>query len=65
MSGEAPLVEPIKGYMITVTQYGPTGDEFIALETPLQLNKVGGAHVKNPDDLIMMIEDAVFTLENE
>lgn len=63
MSGESPLVGPITGYKITITnQNTPEGD--VILEQDLKLNKVGGAHITNAEDLIMMIEDAVFNWEN-
>ena len=59
MSGEAPLVGPIQGYTITILNH----EDEVVLERTLSLNKVGGAHVTNPESLIMMIEDAVFTSE--
>lgn len=59
MSGETPLMAPIKGYYITITNQNDDDGEVI-MESELNLTKVGGAHVKNPEDLIMMIEDAVF-----
>lgn len=64
MSGETPLAEDIKGYTIAVFKLvendQPTN---VVMEVDLRLGKVGGAHVKNPEDLIMLIEDAVFKEE--
>jgi hypothetical protein len=62
MSGEAPLAMPIEGYTISVFKSNTEKGDVI-LEQDLKLNKVGGAHVTNADDLIMMIEDAVFNYE--
>jgi len=55
------LTDPIKGYTIAVFKEG--SDHNPIFEEDLRLNKVGGAHVTNPDALIMMIEDAVFIEE--
>jgi len=63
MTGETPKIEPITGYKITITNQNEADGEVI-LEQDLKLSKVGGAHVTNADDLIMMIEDAVFNWEN-
>ena len=62
MSGETPLVGPITGYVITITNQNEEGGPVI-LEQDLKLSKVGGAHITNAEDLIMMIEDAVFNFE--
>lgn len=62
MSGEAPLVEEIKGYVITITDQNEEDGKVIH-ESELKLGKVGGAHVRGVADLIMIIEDAVFTQE--
>lgn len=64
MSGEAPLVMPIKGYYITVTDHNNDTGE-VLFESELRMNKAGGAHITNAEDLIMIIEDAVFTQEKE
>lgn len=64
MSGEAPLVGPIEGYVITVTDQN-TDEGDVILEMPLRLNKVGGAHVVGAEGLITVIEDAVFNAEHE
>ena len=53
----AKLVEPITGYTVAVFKGNPI------TELDLKLSKVGGAHITNADDLIMMIEDAVFNWE--
>jgi len=62
MSGETPMAAKIEGYVLTVTNQNTDNGDVI-LEKRLRLNKVGGAHVENPEDLIMMIEDAVFNAE--
>ncbi len=59
MSGEAPLVAPIRGFHITITNQN-TEDGEVIHESELKLSKVGGAHITNADALIMIIEDAVF-----
>ena len=64
MSDEAPLVGPIEGYTIAVFKSN-TNEGDVILEQDLKLNKVGGAHITNVDDLVMMIEDAVFQKEAE
>lgn len=64
MSGEAPLVMPIKGYYVTVTDHNNDTGE-VLFESELRMNKTGGAHITNAEDLIMIIEDAVFTQEKE
>jgi hypothetical protein len=60
MSGESPLIGPIEGYRIALTK--EYAGEVIA-DFQLKLSKVGGAHITNAEDLIMMIEDAVFKEE--
>ena len=57
----AKLVEPITGYTVAVFKEGDKGNPITELD--LKLSKVGGAHITNADDLIMMIEDAVFNWE--
>lgn len=64
MSGEAPLVGPIEGYTISVFKSNTEKGDVI-MEVDLKLSKVGGAHITNAEDLIMMIEDAVYQKENE
>ena len=59
MSGEAPLIEAIEGYQISVWK-----ENGMTITIPLKLTKVGGAHITNADSLVMMIEDAVFKEEN-
>lgn len=61
MSGETPLVAKIEGYTVVVFKNGHKDNPITELD--LRLNKVGGAHIENPDDLIMMLEDAVFNEE--
>jgi len=60
MSGSTKLVEPIEGYTVAIFKKGGNNPIF---EEDLRLSKVGGARVTNPEDLIMMIEDAVFKEE--
>lgn len=59
----ASTTDPIKGYQITVGQFKSGGDYRQVKQICLRLNKVGGAHVTNPEDLIKQIEDAVFLNE--
>lgn len=64
MTGETPLVEDIEGYTVAVfKQVQPGESANVVMEVDLRISKTGGAHVKNPDDLIMLIEDAVFKEE--
>ncbi len=60
MSGSTKLVEPIEGYTVAIFKKDGNNPIF---EEDLRLSKVGGARVTNPEDLIMMIEDAVFKEE--
>jgi len=60
MSGSTKLAEPIEGYTVAIFKKGGNNPIF---EEDLRLSKVGGARVTNPEDLIMMIEDAVFKEE--
>ena len=62
MSGEAPLIQPIEGYTISVFRNDDDEGELI-METDLRLSRMGGAHIQGVADLIMIIEDAVFTAE--
>jgi hypothetical protein len=65
MSGENPLIKPIKGYTIAVYKLVEPGESAnLLMEEDLRLTKVGGAHITNADSLLMMIEDAVFKEEN-
>jgi len=64
MSSESPLVEDIDGYLLVLWKMKPTEDVEV-LNVPVRLSKVGGAHVKNSDDLITMIEDAVYRQEGK
>lgn len=63
--GEPSTTSPLKGYEITVGYYKPGGDYRLVKRICLRLNRVGGAHVTNPEDLIKQIEDAVFINEKE
>lgn len=64
MTGKSPLIEPIEGYTVAVFKSVESGEPTnLVSELDLKLTKVGGAHIVNPDSLIMMIEDAVFKEE--
>jgi len=69
MSGENPLIGPIEGYTIAVFKNDTDKGDVLfytrILEQDLKLSKVGGAHITNVEDLVIMIEDAVFQKENE
>ena len=56
------MADLIEGYKIIVVRTGP-GLHEQAGHFGLHLNQIGGAHVTNPDNLIMQIEDAVFKNE--
>lgn len=63
MSNSKPeLVIPIENYGIQLFHELP-GTYKMVKSIKLRLNKVGGAHVTNPEDLIKQIEDAVFLNE--
>jgi hypothetical protein len=62
MSGEAPLVQPLEGYVITITDQD-SEDGKVILESKLRISKCGGAHLQGIADLVMRIEDAVFGQE--
>mgnify|MGYP001814680161 CR=1 FL=1 len=58
-----PLIESIMGYRIVVMKNAEPEAFTQAPVIELRLSKVGGAHVTNPEDLIMQIEDAVYKQE--
>jgi len=61
-SSKPELVTPIEGYDLILTRRKP--DKYSQVKIiRLSLNKVGGAHITNPEDLITQIEDAVFLHE--
>ncbi len=61
-SGEVKLATPIDGYELIIVRRKP--DKYSQVKIiNLKLNKVGGAHITNPEDLIKQIEDAVFLHE--
>ncbi len=62
MSGEILTRKLIEGYVITITNQN-TEEGDVIFEQGLEISKLGGAHIINPKDLIMMIEDAVFVEE--
>ena len=57
--------DPLKGYEVNIGHYNGRGDFRLIKTIPLKLNKLGGAHVTNKEDLIRLIEDAVFNNEKE
>lgn len=64
MSGEAPLIAKIEGYTVAVFKLvQPDEPTNVVAEFDLRLSKVGGVHVERAEDLIMLIEDAVFKEE--
>ena len=65
MSGSTKLAEPIEGYRIHIVNKRQQMAGANVHTIPLKLNKAGGAHITNPEDLIQMIEDAVFHEEDE
>jgi len=58
MSNKPTLTDPLDGYRIKVTRYDGT-----VANLELKVNQVGGAHITNPEALVVMIEDAVFNHE--
>ena len=65
MSGKTPLVGKIEGYTVAIfKQAQPDESAKVIFEEDLRLSRIGGAHVENPDDLIILIEDAVFKEES-
>jgi hypothetical protein len=64
MSSKDPLILPIEGYRIALVKEGEEFNTHIK-DFPLRLSKVGGAHIKNPEDLIMLIEDTVYKQEQK
>lgn len=65
MSGETPLIGSIEGYSIVLYKTDEVGQTAsVVIRADLRLSKIGGAHIKNPEDLIMLIEDAVFREES-
>lgn len=63
MSDDKPtLVDAIEGYEIIVALRSVENFKQVKI-IRLHLNRVGGAHVTRPEDLIRQIEDAVFLNE--
>lgn len=50
---------PIDGYEILVVKRVPNSHKQVK-SIDLRMDKTGGAHIKNPEDLVRQIEDAVF-----
>jgi len=59
------LIDPIEGYVIVLMKNTEPGLFTQAPVFPLQLSKVGGAHVVEPEDLIRKIEDAILKQEQK
>lgn len=57
------LIDPIEGYVIVLMKNTEPGLFTQAPVIPLQLSRVGGAHVVEPEQLIKKLEDAVFKNE--
>lgn len=58
-------INPLKGYEINIGHYNPRGDFRLIKTIPLKMNTLGGTHITNKEDLIRLIEDAVFNNEKE
>lgn len=56
---------PLTGYEINIGHYNSRRDFRLIKTIPLKVNSLGGAHVTNKEDLISLIEDAVFNNEKE
>lgn len=65
MSNDKPLTGPIEGYELNLSYVGKPGDFKLVKTIPLRLGRTGGAHITNKEDLIRLIEDAVFNNEKE
>lgn len=57
--------DPLTGYEINIGHYNPRRDFRLIKTIPLRMNKFGGAHIINKEDLIRLIEDAIFNNEKE
>lgn len=57
-----PMNDPIEDYTVVVIYRKPDLHRQVG-QFPLKLGKTGGAHIKNPEALITLIEDAVFNNE--
>lgn len=62
MSQNNQQAEPIEGYTVAIFKKDGNNPIF---EEDLRLSRIGGAHITNPEALIMMIEDAVFHEEDK
>lgn len=64
MSNDKSTTLPIEDYEINVSHSEP--GKFTLVKTiPLKVNSLGGAHITNKEDLIRLIEDAVFNNEKK
>ena len=59
-----PMNDPIEGYELVLVYRKPDLHRNVG-SFPLNLGKTGGAHIKNPESLIVLIEDAVFNNEQK
>lgn len=54
-----PMIDPIEGYELVLVYRKP--DLHRQVRTfPLNVGKTGGAHIKNAESLIVMLEDAIY-----
>ena len=66
MSNEKSATDAIEGYEITIGRFSPDGGTYTQVKKfCLHMNRVGGARITRPDDLIKQIEDAVFLNEEK
>lgn len=62
MSNDKSTTDALEGYEIIVARRDVSKFKQVKI-IRIRLNRVGGAHVTNPEDLIRQIEDAVFLNE--
>jgi hypothetical protein len=58
------MIDPIEGYAIVLIYRKPDLHRQVG-HFPLKVGKTGGAHIKNPESLITLIEDAIFMNEQK
>lgn len=54
-----PMIDPIEGYELVLVYRKPDLHRQVR-SFPLNVGKTGGAHIKNPESLIVLIEDAIY-----
>lgn len=58
------MAKDIEGYTLAIMRFrGEDKSPQVVDELDLRLCDLGGVHLKNPDDLITKIEDAIFIEE--